>query len=177
MTKILCIFLLFICIAGCSTESSDDSTQSLFAVPPIIEEPETEASAQPDIPVQPEPDPVPEPVPQPEPVPPHGGARDLVAPKLVEGDIQAGDINVDVDLDHVGLEFDEKIGKSDLKIVNRKNKSLKWTQIIEGKKVILVKLDGADLEMENGYSITGAVEDEHQNARVIHIPFTTVVKE
>ena len=179
MTKILCIFLLFACIAGCSTDSSDDGTQSLFATPPVIIEPETEAKPQPTIQEPPEPVPVAEPEPEPEPVPPHGGARDLVGPKLLKSTMNAGAIEVDIDLDNVALEFDEKIGESDLKIVDRDNTSLEWTRIIQGKEVILAKLAprGKDLEMENTYSIIGTVEDEHQNARVILITFTTSIKE
>ena len=183
MTKILWILLFFTCIVGCSTDSNEDGTQSLFATPPIIEEPETET--RPQLPIQQPPEPVPvaelepEPEPEPEPVPPHGGARDLVGPKLLESSINAGAIDVDIDLDNVALEFDEKIGKSNLKIVDRDNTSLRWTRIIQGKEVILAKLAprGKDLEMENTYSIIGTVEDEHQNARVILITFTTSIKE
>ncbi len=182
MTKILCIFLIFACVAGCSTDSSNDgSSQSLFATPPVIAETETETKPQPP-PIQEQPQPVPlpepDPEPDPEPIPPHDGARDLVAPRLLKSSIKAGAIDVDVDLDNVGFGFDEKIGKSDLKIVNRDNVSLRWSQFIQGKEVILAKLAprGKDLEMEQTYSIIGTVEDEHQNARVILITFTTSIK-
>ena len=185
MTKILCLFLLFVCVAGCSSDSNDDGSQSLFATPPVIaESEETETRPQPPIQEQPqpvpvpEPDPVPEPEPEPEPVPPHDGARDLVGPKLLKSSIEAGAIDVDVDLDNVALEFDERIGKSDLKVVDRDNTSLRWSRLIEGREVILAKLAprGKDLEMEQTYSIIGTVEDEHQNARVILITFTTSIK-
>ena len=39
--------------------------------------------------------------------------------------------------------------------------------------MLLTRLDGKDLEVENPYSIAGTVEDEHQNSRVILITFMT----
>ena len=171
--KFSLIFLFMLCIAGCSTDRGDDGSETLFATPPVITE--TETQTQP-TPPPPEPVPVPEPVPiveEPEPVPPHGGARDLVAPKLLKSSISTGAIDVDIDLEDVTLEFDEEISKSNLKLVNKDNASLKWEQFIKGKEVLLAKLDGLDLRAENLYSISGTVEDEHQNARVILITFVT----
>lgn len=175
--KFSLIFLLILCIVGCSTDSGNDGSESIFATPPVIIE--TETQPQPPEPVRvPEPQPIPEPepiveVPEPEPVPPHGGARDLVAPKLLKSSIPFGAVDVDVDLEDITLNFDEKISKSDLKIVNKDNVNLKWTLFIKGKEVLLTKLDGKDLEVESPYSITGTVEDEHQNARAILITFIT----
>ena len=160
-------------IAGCSTDSGDNGSESFFATPPVIIENETQSQP-------PEPVPIPEPIPEPEaivdppdPVPPHDGARDLAAPKLLKSSIIAGQIDVDVDLEDVTFNFDEKISKSNLKIINKDNVNLKWTLFIKGKEVLLTKLDGTDLEVESPYLITGAVEDEHQNSRVILITFVT----
>ncbi len=175
--KFSLIFLLILCIVGCSTDSSNDGSESIFATPPVIIE--TETQPQPPEPVRvPELQPIPEPEPivegpEPEPVPPHGGARDLVAPKLLKSSIPFGAVDVDVDLEDITLNFDEKISKSDLKIVNKDNVNLKWTLFIKGKEVLLTKLDGQGLEVESPYSITGTVEDEHQNARVVLITFIT----
>ena len=175
--KFSLIFLVMLCIVGCSTDSGNDGSESIFATPPVIIE--TETQPQPPEPVGvPEPQPIPEPEPiveepEPEPVPPHGGARDLVAPKLLKSSIPFGAVDVDVDLEDITLNFDEKISKSDLKIVNKDNVNLKWTLFIKGKEVLLTKLDGKDLEVESPYSITGTIEDEHQNARAILITFIT----
>ena len=162
-------------IVGCSTDSDNDGSDSIFATPPIIIETETQPQPPEPVPV-PEPQPIPEPEPiveEPEPVPPHGGARDLVAPKLLKSSIPIGAVDVGVDLEDITLNFDETISKSDLKIVNKDNVNLRWTLFIKGKEVLLAKLDGKDLEAKSPYSITGTVEDEHQNARVILITFIT----
>ncbi len=176
--KLSLIFLLMLClIFGCSTDSDNDEPEPIFATPPIIIETETQPQPSEPVPI-PEPQPIPEPEPiveepKPEPVPPHGGARDLVAPKLLKSSILFGAVDVSVDLEDVTLNFDETISKSDLKIVTKDNVNLKWTLFIKGKEVLLTKLDGKDLEVESPYSITGTVEDEHQNARVILITFIT----
>lgn len=182
--KLLCVSLLICCMISCAEQRSDDS--SLFPTP-LVPEPQPEPRPTPQPIPQPEPVPVPEPEPEPElepepePVPRVDPAdvRDLVGPKLLKSSIVVGEIDVNVDLDIVTLEFDEKIAKSDLKIVDRDNASLKWTRIIEQKEVILAKLAprGKDLKMENTYSIIGTVEDKHQNARVVLITFTTSIKE
>ena len=176
--KFLLTFLVMFCIiVGCSTDSGNDGSESIFATPPIIIETETQPQPPEPVPV-PEPQPIPEPEPiveepEPEPVPPHGGARDLVAPKLLKSSIPIGAVDVNVDLEDITLNFDETISKSNLKIVNKDNVSLRWTLFIKGKEVLLTKLDGWDLEAKSPHSITGTVEDEHQNARVILITFIT----
>ncbi len=177
MIKFSLIFLLILYIAGCSTDNSDDGSESFFATPPVIIENETQSQPPEPVPI-PDPVPIPEPEaivdpPDPEPVPPHDGARDLVAPKLLKSSMVAGQIDVDVDLEDITFNFDEKISKTNLKIVNKDNVNLKWTLFIKEKEVLLTKLDGTDLEAESPYSITGTVEDEHQNSRVILITFVT----
>lgn len=80
-----------------------------------------------------QPPPVREPEPiievEPESVPPHDGARDLVGPKLLKSSIEAGAIDMDVELDNVAFEFDESIEKSNLEIVYQNNLNLKWSYL------------------------------------------------
>lgn len=124
--------------------------------------------------------PQPEPIidaPEPEPVEPHDGARDLVAPKLVESSIKSGAVDVSVDINAVTLTFDETIAKSDIKITDRHNQSLRWKRIIHGKDIVLTPLEGArKLNLDEQYSIVGIVEDVAGNERVILITFTTGVR-
>ena len=183
MRTLLCMFLLCACVMGCATD--EDGGDPLFATPPIpTSEPESEPVPTPQPPpiqdLVPEPEPIIEVELEPEPVPPHDGARDLVGPKLLKGSIEPGAIDVDVELDNVTFEFDEKIEKSNLKIVGQNNLSLRWTLFIKGKEVILAKLAprGKDLEMAKTYSIVGTVEDTHQNiSKLILITFVTRAKE
>ena len=179
--KFLLIFLLTLYITGCAAERTDDeSTESIFPIPPTITEEETTTPAvQVDVvnpPIVEEPV-VEEPVVE-EPVveEPVIRARDLVGPKLLESSVNAGEIRVDVNLNSITFMFNENIGKSNLKLVDNQNVSLKWTGFIRDKQVLLVKLDGADLEKEKVYSIIGTVEDIEGNASVILITFVTEIK-
>ena len=173
--KLLSVCMLICLIIGCTTQSTDDGSDSIFPLPPVEPE-ETMVPSEPII-IQPVPVPEPEPIidaPEPEPVEPHDGARDLVAPKLVESSIEAGDINVGVDINAVTLTFDETITKSDIKIINQRNLSLRWKRIIHDKNIVLTPLEGADaLELDTRYSIVGIVEDAAGNERVVLITFTT----
>ena len=163
--KLLSVCTLICTIIGCTTQSTDDGSDSIFPLPPVVPE-ETTIPSEP-IAIQPVP--VPEPIidaPEPEPVEPHDGARDLVAPKLVKSSIEAGDIDVGVDINAVTLTFDETIAKSDIKITDQHNQNLRWKRIIHDKDIILTPLDGARaLELDTQYSIVGIVEDAAGNER------------
>ena len=176
--KILSLCMLICSIIGCTSQSTDEGGDSIFPLPPI--EPEEATIPSEPITIQPEPVPEPEPIidaPEPEPVEPHGGARDLVAPKLVESSIQSGDADVDVNTNAVTLTFDEMVAKSDIKITDRHNNSLRWKRIIDGKNVILTFLGAAkNLVLGGQYSIIGTVEDAEGNQRVVLITFTTGVR-
>ena len=173
--KLLSVCVLMYLIIGCTTESTDKSGDSIFPLPPVEPE-ETQVASQPivipPVPVQ-EPEPIID-APEPEPVEPHDGARDLVGPKLVESTIRTGATDVDLNINAVTLTFDEEIAKSDIKITDRTNRSLRWKRIIHGKDVVLTPLEGAvQLKAEKDYSIVGLVEDEAGNERVILITFST----
>ncbi len=172
MRKIISLALLLACVISCSIENGDDDSTSLFPTPvlPTESEPETDSPILEPIQPVPEPEPV---IIEPGPVPPHDGARDLVAPKLVTSSVVTGQGDVDVDLDVIRLSFNEEVSKSNLKVARGANISLRWTLSINGKEVLLRKLDGIGLKAGIRYSIIGTVEDEHQNARVILISFET----
>ena len=175
--KLLSVCMLIYLIIGCTTQTSDEGGDSIFPLPPVEPE-ETTIPSEPIV-IQPVPVPEPEPIidaPEPEPVEPHDGARDLVAPKLVKSSIEAGAIDVGVDINAVTLTFDETIAKSDIKITDQHNRNLGWKRIIHGKDIILTPLDGArPLELDTQYSIVGIVKDEADNERVVLITFTTGV--
>ncbi len=175
--KLLSVCMLICLIVGCTTQSTDDGSDSIFPLPPV----ESEETTVPSEPVIIQPVPVPEPQPiidEPEPVEPHGGARDLVAPKLLNSSIESGAIDVDVDINAVTLTFDETVAKSDIKITDRHNQSLRWKRIVHDKDVILTPLEGARaLKLDEQYSVIGIVEDAAGNERVILITFTTGVRE
>ena len=175
--KLLSLCMLICWIIGCTTESTDDDGDSIFPLPPVESE-ETTIPSEPVF-VQPEPVQEQEPIvdpPDPEPVEPHDGARDLVAPKLVESSIRSGDADVNVNTNAVTLTFDETVAKSDIKITDRHNNSLRWERIINGKNVILTFLGAAkNLVLGGQYSIIGTVEDAEGNQRVVLITFTVGV--
>ena len=183
LQKFLFICLLVSCFIGCTSESTNN--ESIFPTPLVPEpEPTPQPSPPPPVPVPvpqpiPEPEPEPEPVPVPEPVPPvkEGEVRDLVGPKLVDSSIATGAFDVDVDLGNIRLTFDEKIAKSDIKLLDAFNKNQGWKRFIEGKEVILVDVDAENLELAKQYSIFGIVKDVFDNERAILITFTTRAKE
>lgn len=181
MRKVLSILLFLAAITNCSMDTGDDGSEPLFAVPTGTEESNAEAGSQP---LEPVPQPVPEvPVPQPivdepEDVQPHEGVRDLVGPKLVESDVVNGQVDVDVNLNTITLSFDENIAKSDVKIIDHHNNSLRWKRIINGTDIILTPVgDARDLQIDRQYTIFGIVFDEAGNERAILIRFTTGIKD
>lgn len=173
------MFMLICLIIGCTTQSTDEGGDSIFPVPPV--EPEERTIPSEPVVIQPQPEPQPEPIvdkPEPEPVAPHDGARDLVAPKLVESTIKSGATGIDVNINAVTLTFDEKIAKSDIKIIDAHNQNLRWKRIIDDKNVVLTALaDARKLVLDRQYSIVGSVEDAEGNQRVVFITFTTGVNE
>lgn len=180
--KLLCVCLLICCMVGCTEQSSDDS--SIFPTPLVPEpQPEPRPTPQPvpppePVPVPPPP-PEPEPQPEPEPEPPQPDilVRDLVGPKLLESTIQAGDFDVDAGLESITLTFDETVAKSDIRLLDEKNRNQEWKRFIEGKEVILVRLDADPLELGHRYSVFGRAIDKSGNERAILIPFVSQAKE
>jgi len=161
---------------GCTTNSTDDGgVDSIFPIPPV----EPEASTPPaPLPVVPEPVVQPEPVEEQIVVPPDGGVRDLVAPKLLDSSIADGAVDVDVNLNSITLMFDENVAKSDVKITDWNNNSLRWKRIINGKNIILTPLQGAiELRLDRDYQIFGIVKDAVGNERAILVRFTTGIED
>ena len=176
--KLLCVCLLICCMVACTEQRSDDN--SIFPTPLVPElQPEPRPTPQPIRPPEPVPVPPPEPEPQPEPEPPQPNipVRDLVGPKLVESSIEAGDFDVDADLESITLTFDEEIAKSDIRLLNEKNQNQGWNRFIKGKEVILVRLDVPPLELGHRYSVFGRAIDKFGNERAILIPFLSRAKE
>ena len=170
--KLLCVCLLICCIVGCTEQRSDDS--SIFPTP-LVPEPQTQPRPTPQ-PVPP-PEPVPVPPPEPEPPQPDVPVRDLVGPKLLESTIKAGDFDVDAGLESITLTFDEDVAKSDIRLLDEKNKNQNWNRFIKGKEVILVRLDAPPLELGHRYSVFGRAIDKFGNERAILIPFVSQAKE
>ena len=178
--KFLCTCLLICCMVGCTEQSSDEP--SIFPTPLVPEPPpEPRPTPQPVPPPEPVPVPPPEPEPQPEqepePPPPDLPVRDLVGPKLLKSTIQAGDFDVDADLESITLTFDETVAKSDIRLLNEKNQNQDWNRFIKGKEVILVRLDAPLLELGHRYSVFGRAIDKFGNERAILIPFVSQAKE
>ena len=186
--KLLCVCLLICCMVGCTEQRSDDS--SIFPTPLVPEpQPQPRPTPQPVPPPEPVPVPPPEPVPvpppepvpvpPPEPVPPQPDipVRDLVGPKLLESTIKAGDFDIDAGLESITLTFDETVAKSDIQLLDEKNKNQGWNRFIKGKEVILVRLDAPPLELGHRYSVFGRAIDKFDNERAILIPFVSQAKE
>ena len=89
----------------------------------------------------------------------------------MESSIKAGALDVDVGLNSVKLTFDERIGKSNLRVMDIRGKSLNWDRIITGKEVLLVNINGFPLKRASIYSVFGTVEDTEGNVRAILITF------
>lgn len=180
MIKALLMSVLIACVIGCSVDNGDDEgTQTIFATPTVIEEPDVEGQPQP---LVPQPDPVVsivEPiVDEPEDVKEPDRVFDIFAPKLVESTVSDGERNVNIHLNSITLSFDEDIAKSNVQIHNASKTSLRWRRIINGTDIVLTPLGNViDLEKDREYSISGIVEDAAGNARAILITFTTEKKD
>ena len=51
---------------------------------------------------------------------------------------------------------DETVAKSDIRLLDEKNKNQGWKRFIEDKEVILVRLDADPLELGHRYSVFGS---------------------
>ncbi len=175
--KLLFFCLLICCMVGCAEQSSNDD--SIFPTPFVPEpEPDPRPTPQPELPVVPEPIALPEPIEEPVVVPPADDVKDLVAPKLIDSSIVDGAIDVDINLNSITLTFDENVAKSDIKIIDKNNQSLRWKRIINGNNVILTPLqDAINLRLDRDYSIFGIVKDAASNERAVLVRFTTGIED
>ena len=202
LQKYFYVCMLICCLMGCTSDRSEDS--SIFPTP-IVPEPEPTPQPTPpvievpivaepieekiDVPVvdpiveeevEPEPDPVEE-VEEVEPEP-----KDRIAPRLIDSSISHGDVGVNPDIERFIFTFDEEIGRADIKLINNTlNIDMQWTTLLDGKRVILLRVPGEGRRMMMGelYTIQMRWRDEAnnwepENLGVIHvITFVTEVKE
>ncbi|RKU21005.1 hypothetical protein C6499_22565 [Candidatus Poribacteria bacterium] len=182
MRYVLVIFLLLTCIS-CATDTEKGTPEPLFAIPTLIEDPNTEVQSEP---LVPQPDPV---VPVVAPIvdePEPELVFDIFGPKLIESigangnrkiKISDGARDVDIHLDTITLTFDEDVAKSNVQIHKNHStfrQSLRWKRIVSGKKVVLTPLGNViNLKTDGQYEISGDVEDAARNMRTILITFTT----
>ena len=199
LQKFLYACMLICCLMGCTSDNSDDS--SIFPTPlvpeseptpqtpppivevPIIAEPIEEKIDVPPVDpivedeVKPEPEPVEEEEKEPE---------DNTAPRLIDSSISHGDVGVNPDTERFIFTFDEEIGRANIKLINNTLKiDMEWTTLIEGKRVILLRLPGEGRRLKRGelYTIQMRWRDEANNWEpedfgVIHvITFITEIKE
>ena len=199
LQKFLYACMLICCLMGCTSDNSDDS--SIFPTPlvpeseptpqtpppivevPIIAEPIEEKIDVPPVDpivedeVKPEPEPVEEEEKEPE---------DNTAPRLIDSSISHGDVGVNPDTERFIFTFDEEIGRANIKLINNTLKiDMEWTTLIEGKRVILLRLPGEGRRLKRGelYTIQMRWRDEAnnwepENFGVIHvITFITEIKE
>ena len=199
LKKFLYACMLICCLMGCTSDSSDDT--SIFPTPlvpepeptpqttppvvevPIIAEPIEEKIDVPPVDpiVEDEVEPEPEPVEEVEPEP-----KDRTAPRLIDSSISHGDVGIDPDTERFIFTFDEEIGRADIKLINNTLKiDMEWTTLIEGKRVILLRLPGEGRRMKRGelYTIQMRWRDEGANwnpadfGAINVITFVTEVKE
>ena len=199
LQKFLYACMLICCLLGCTSDSLDDN--SIFPTPlvpeseptpqtpppvvevPIIVEPIEEKIDVPPVDpivadkVEPEPEPVEEAEPEP---------KDRTAPRLIDSSISHGDVGIDPDTERFIFTFDEEIGRADIKLINNTLKiDMEWTTLLDGKRVILLRVPGEGRRMMMGelYTIQMRWRDEAnnwepENFGVIHvITFITEVKE
>ncbi len=197
LQKFLYACMLICCLLGCTSDSSDDN--SIFPTP-LVPEPEPTPQTPPpvvEVPIIVEPieekidvppvDPIvedevePEPVEEAEPEP-----KDRTAPRLIDSSISHGDVGIDPDTERFIFTFDEEIGRADIKLINNTLKiDMEWTTLLDGKRVILLRVPGEGRRMMMGelYTIQMRWRDEAnnwepENFGVIHvITFITEVKE
>ena len=199
LQKFLYACMLICCLMGCTSDNSDDN--SIFPTP-LVPEPEPTPQTTPpvievpiiaepieeqiDVPVvdpivEEEAEPEPEPVEEAEPEP-----KDRTAPRLIDSSISHGDVGIDPDTERFIFTFDEEIGRADIKLINNTLKiDMEWTTLLDGKRVILLRVPGEGHRMMMGelYTIQMRWRDEAnnwepENFGVIHvITFVTEVKE
>ena len=197
LQKFLYICMLICCLMGCTSDNSDNS--SIFPTPvvpeseptpqtpppvvevPIIAEPIEEKIDVPPVDpiVEDEVEPEPEPVEEEEP-------KDNTAPRLIDSSISHGDVGVNTDTERFIFTFDEEIGRADIKLMNNTLKiDMEWTTLIEGKRVILLRLPGEGRRLKRGelYTIQMRWRDEGVNwnpadfGAINVITFITEIKE
>jgi len=168
------IFVFFILTAiGCSTDNDKNTPESIFAVPNMIEETETDVETQYQ-PLVPETNPLGTIVAEPENKKLPDRVFDIFPPKLLKSTVKDRDSEVNIHLNSITLFFDENVAKSNIQIRNLRKQSLRWKRIINGKNIILTPLGNViDLAPDKEYSISGIVEDKDGNTRAILINFTT----
>lgn len=201
LQKFLYLCMLICCLMGCTSDNSEDS--SIFPTP-LVPEPEPTPQTPPPIvevpiiaepieekidvpPVDPiveeevEPEPEPEPIEEVEPEP-----KDRTAPRLIDGSISYGDIGVNPDIERFIFTFDEEIGRADIKLINNTlDVDMEWTTLLDGKRVILLRVpqEGRRMTMGELYTIQMRWRDESNNwnpadpGTINVITFITKVKE
>ena len=192
MTKLRYIFLLCVCVISCADYGDEDEeVRGVFPRNPVVET-ESQQPVQ-DIPlILPPPvveEAVVEPIVEPEPEPDEEEEQELednTAPRLIESTILHGDIGVDPGTERFVFTFDEEIDAADVTLWNDTRKvDMEWTQLIDGKRIILLKLPGEGLRMQWGelYTIQLRWRDAARNWNppdfgVINvITFVTEIKE
>ena len=197
LLRFLCIFLITGYILGCTADSTENNESgTIFPTPPVITEepspPVFEVPILPDLvdekvevpPVEPiaedEADPDPEPIEEDE------EPKDKTAPRLIDSSVSHGDVGVDPDIERFVFTFDEEIGRADIELINNTQKiDMQWTVLIDGKRVILLRLPGEGRGMKPGelYTLRMRWRDEGGNwnpadfAIINVITFTTEIKE
>ena len=184
---------------GCTSDNSDDN--SIFPTPLVPESEPTPQTTPPvvEVPIIAEPieekidvppaDPIVEDEVEPEPEPVEEEEKepeDNTAPRLIDSSISHGDVGVRAETERFIFTFDEEIGRANIKLINNTLKiDMEWTTLIEGKRVILLRLPGEGRRMKRGelYTIQMRWRDEAhnwepENFGVIHvITFITEMKE
>ena len=200
LPKCLYTCMLICCLMGCASDNSENN--SIFPTP-LVPEPEPTPQTVPpvvEVPIIAEPieekidvppvDPIVEdevePEPEPEPVEEEEEPKDKTAPKLIDSSISHGDIGVDPDTERFVFTFDEEIGRADIKLMNNTRKiDMKWTTLLDGKRVILLRVPGEGHMLNHGelYTIQMRWRDEGVNwnpadfGTINVITFITEVKE
>ena len=190
------IWILWVGIIGCTSDSTDD--QGIFPTPeipiedesssgsvpvqiPVVNPPVVEVAVEEPVVKEPEPKPEPDPVEVEEKEP-----EDNTAPSLIESSISHGDIGVDPDTQRFVFTFDEEIDVADVKLINDTQKvDMQWTALIDGKRIILLRLPNEGRKMGGGelYTIQLRWSDaagnwEPENFGIIRvITFVTEIKE
>lgn len=165
LEKFLYACLLVCCLIGCTSDTSENN--SIFPTPVMPAEPEPTPQTPPPViqvpiiaepieekinvpPVEPivedEPEPEPEPVEEEEKEP-----EDTTAPRLIESSVSHGDVGVNPDIERFIFTFDEEIDGANIKLMNNTfNIDMEWTTLIDGKRIILLRVPGEGRRMGKG---------------------------
>ena len=177
LQKFLYMCMLICCLMGCTSDSSDDS--SIFPTPLVPESEPTPQTTPPvvEVPIIAEPieekidvpvvDPIVEDEVKPEPIEEEKKEpEDNTAPRLIDSSISHGDVGVNPDIERFIFTFDEKIDRADIKLINNTSKiDMEWTTLIDGKRVILLRVPGEGMRLtaETLYTIRMRWRDEENN--------------